>query len=147
MAAEMNREVNLKDPFLQDLIKKSESEKAPSGLGESIMKRIRAGKKPVVAVFNPPGWIKWGVPALALVCSLLVVMIPGHGRQLMRLPDLSALDTVGSKVNDWLTGLLATIELPELSIPDYAIGLVFGAVVLFWGFIALNRYLQKRFSR
>jgi hypothetical protein len=42
--------------------------------------------------------------------------------------------------------LFKNIELPELSMPDYVIWIVFGAVVLFWAFVALNHFLEKRFS-
>ncbi|MFH0760670.1 MAG: hypothetical protein V2A67_04120 [Bacteroidota bacterium] len=135
------------DTFLSELIKNSEPEKPPSDLQESIMQQILATKiSKTISVFNPPKWIKWGVPSIALICSLVLLFLPNRGRQPFQLPDLPDLESLGTINDSWFTGLFKTIELPEFSLPDYAVWLCIGAAVLFWAFIALNRYLEKRFS-
>lgn len=147
MATKMTGRATPDDYFLSELIKNSVPEKAPSDLQESIMRQILATKKSkTFSVFNLPQWIKWGVPSVALICSLVLLFLPNRGSQPLQMPDLQSLDNLGAKTDSWFMELFRTIELPEFSLPDYAVWLSIGAVALFWAFVVLNRFLEKRFS-
>lgn len=147
MATKMTGETTPDDLFLSELIKNSEPEPAPSDLQETIMLKVLATQKPQsLSVFNLPRWVKWGVPSVALICSLVLLFIPKREKSLIQLPDLQGFETFGERTDTWFVELCKTIELPDFSLPDYAVWLGIGAVVLFWAFVALNHYLDKRFS-
>ena len=147
MATKMTGGATPDDYFLSELIKDSVPEKAPSDLQESIMQQILTSKKyKNHSVFNLPQWIKWGVPSVALICSLVLLFLPNRGSEPLQMPDLQSLENLGAKTDSWFMELFKTIELPEFSLPDYAVWLSIGAVALFWAFVVLNRFLEKRFS-
>jgi len=147
MATKMTGGETPDDYFVSELIKNTVPEKAPSDLQESIMRQILLTKKSkTFSVFNLPQWIKWGVPSIALICSLVLLFLPNRGSQPFQMPDLQGLENLGAKTDSWFIELFKNIELPEFSLPDYAVWLSIGAVALFWAFVVLNRYLEKRFS-
>ena len=147
MATKMTHENTPDDLFLSELIKNSEPEQAPSDLQQTIMQQILATKKSkTLSDFNLPRWIKWGVPAVALICSLVLLLIPKREESLIQLPDFHGIETLSVKTDTWFVKLFKTIELPEFSLPEYALWLGIGAVVLFWAFVVLNHFLDKRFS-
>jgi len=147
MATKMTGGATPDDYFLSELVKNSAPEKAPSDLQESIMRQILTTKKSKsYSVFNLLQWIKWGVPSVALICSLVLLFLPNRGSHPLQMPDFQSLESLCAKTDSWFMELFNTIELPEFSIPEYGIWIGFGAVALFWAFVVLNRYLEKRFS-
>jgi hypothetical protein len=147
MATKMTDGATPDDYFLSELIKHSVPEKAPSDLQKSIMQQILTSKKNKnYSVFNLPQWIKWGVPSIALICSLIVLFWPRSESTTSQIPDFLVFQNLGHKTDTWFASLFNAVELPELSLPDYAVWLCMGAVVLFWAFVALNHFLGKRFT-
>jgi hypothetical protein len=144
MADKMNKvQIEGEDP-IRKLVLSEEIRQAPDDLLYSIMNEIE--KRPAhqpLKPFNPPAWLKWGIPSV-LGISFILTMIFGKslGQDSLQLPKFR-FGLNFSEATSRLSDITSTLTFPDLNIPDYFIWIAFGSLILFWAFFALNRFLEK----
>ena len=148
MANKMISEEDLRDDFLSAMVRSEESLRAPEGFMDGIMNHIGAAHSiAAIKPYNPPFWLKWGIPGT--IISLLIVALIWAPEKNTSQTDkgLSAITEAFKSMNAWFSGLHLNIDFPNLNIPSTITWIIGGGVLLTWGFLFLNRFLEKMARR
>jgi hypothetical protein len=148
MANKMISEEDLRDDFLSAMVRSEEPLRAPEGFMDGIMSHI--SKVPAVSTikpYQPPIWLKWGIPGT--IISLLIAALIWAPEKNTSQTDkgLSAVTEAFNSMSSWFSGLHLNIDFPQLNIPSTITWIIGGGILLTWGFLFLNRFLEKMARR
>lgn len=144
MANKMIDQDDLRDSFLSALTRSEEQIAAPDGFMDGIMNRIgllqpAAKFKP----YQPPVWLKWGVPGVIAVCMTAILFWGPKGVPKAS-TGVSILEKTSHNMTGWFNGLKPDINFPEIHFSATWLWVLGGSTVLTWGFWCLSRFLEKR---
>ena len=145
MANKMISEKELRDEFLSTLIRSAEPLSVPQGFSDEVMNRI--GHIPEITrlkPYVPPVWLKWGIPAVFVVC-LIGLLISGSAEEPAAAePVASLFEKVSMTLNSWFSGFKIDFQFPRLDLSGTVLWVLAGGMVLIWSFVLLFRFLEKK---
>lgn len=145
MANKMITEKELRDEFLTAMIQSEEPLRVPQDFSGEVMNRI--GLIPQftkLKPYTPPFWLKWGIPGIIIVC-LIGLLISGPVKEPAAVePVASFFEKVSTTISSWFSGFNTDFKLPGLNIPETALWVLAGGIVLTWSFLLLFRFLEKK---